>query len=126
MQCQDEESVAFEGLDEYDALVFRVLGDGRKYIANIRTDNWITGGESHDVWQALLYARFVTSPSLLQPPLCFAHLRSQPATFATCPIVMCQHLRSALRGTFVKANNDSLFLTTVLVGLNAHYYKLVS
>lgn len=47
----------FDGLDEYNALVFRVFGDGRKYIANIRTDNWITGGTSHDVWQAFLFAR---------------------------------------------------------------------
>ena len=38
--------------------MFRVLSDGRKYIANIRTDNWITGGQSHDVWQAFLFARY--------------------------------------------------------------------
>lgn len=52
-----ESEADFDGLDEYDSLVFRVLGDGRKYIANIRTDNWITGGTSHDVWQAFLFAR---------------------------------------------------------------------
>ena len=44
-------------LAEYESLVFRVLGDGRKYIASIRTDNWIVGGTSHDVWQSFLFAR---------------------------------------------------------------------
>ena len=55
---QDEEA-QFEGLDEYDALVFRIFGDGRKYIANIRTDNWIIGTKSDDVWQAFVFARCV-------------------------------------------------------------------
>lgn len=44
-------------LDDFDALVFRVKGDGRKYLANIRTENWVVGDESHDVWQAFLFAR---------------------------------------------------------------------
>ena len=44
-------------LDEYDHMVFRVHGDGRKYIANLRTENWLVGGRSHDVWQAFLFAR---------------------------------------------------------------------
>lgn len=44
-------------IDTYDHLVFRVKGDGRKYIASLRTDNWIIGGRSHDVWQAFLFAR---------------------------------------------------------------------
>ena len=45
----------FLDLDEYNAFVFRLRGDGRNYIANLRTDNWITGGQSHDVWQAALF-----------------------------------------------------------------------
>ena len=44
-------------IDEYDHVVFRVHGDGRKYIANLRTENWLVGGRSHDVWQAFLFAR---------------------------------------------------------------------
>ena len=44
-------------IDEYDHVVFRVQGDGRKYIANLRTENWLVGGRSHDVWQAFLFAR---------------------------------------------------------------------
>lgn len=50
---QDSEG-DFHSLDEYNAFIYRVHGDGRKYIANLRTDNWITGGQSHDVWQAAL------------------------------------------------------------------------
>ena len=41
----------------FDALGFRVRGDGRMYIASLRTDNWIVGSNSHDVWQAFLFAR---------------------------------------------------------------------
>ncbi|KAK9803259.1 hypothetical protein WJX72_001399 [[Myrmecia] bisecta] len=44
-------------LEPFDHLVFRVRGDGRKYIANIRTENWIVGDRSHDIWQAYLFAR---------------------------------------------------------------------
>jgi NADH dehydrogenase [ubiquinone] 1 alpha subcomplex assembly factor 1 len=44
-------------MDGTDALAFRVRGDGRKYLASLRTDNWIVGSASHDVWQAFLFAR---------------------------------------------------------------------
>lgn len=44
-------------LDDYDTLVFRVCGDGRKYIANIRTENWVVGESAYDVWQAFLFSR---------------------------------------------------------------------
>lgn len=58
--------------ENYDALAFRIRGDGRKYIANLRTANWIVGEDkSHDVWQAFLLARCVicsSSPKTL--PLC--------------------------------------------------------
>lgn len=40
-----------------NALTFRVRGDGRKYIANLRTANWVIGEGGHDVWQAFLFAR---------------------------------------------------------------------
>lgn len=46
-------------LEEFDTLVFTVRGDGRKYIANIRTENWVVGDMSQDVWQAFLFARWV-------------------------------------------------------------------
>ena len=63
-------------LDTYDALEFRVRGDGRKYIATLRTDSWsvvpvraprpprirypltvncLQGG-AHDLWQSFLFA----------------------------------------------------------------------
>lgn len=44
-------------LSEYDTISYRVYGDGRKYIANFRTENWIVGTKNHDVWQAFLFAR---------------------------------------------------------------------
>lgn len=44
-------------LSDYDTLVFRVRGDGRKYLTSIRTENWVVGEGSHDVWQAFLFAR---------------------------------------------------------------------
>jgi len=44
-------------LDDFHSLVFRVKGDGRKYLANIRTDNWVVGESAEDVWQAFLFAR---------------------------------------------------------------------
>lgn len=48
-------------LDEYDTLKFRVFGDGRKYLASIRTENWIIGDHSSaDVYQAFLFARCIT------------------------------------------------------------------
>jgi Complex I intermediate-associated protein 30 (CIA30) len=44
-------------LDDYDTLAFRVRGDGRKYIASLRTENWMVDAKSQDVWQAFLFAR---------------------------------------------------------------------
>jgi NADH dehydrogenase [ubiquinone] 1 alpha subcomplex assembly factor 1 len=44
-------------MEGFDSLSFRLKGDGRKYIASIRVDNWIVGSTSHDVWQAFLFAR---------------------------------------------------------------------
>ena len=52
-----QEDPYYLDLDGFDALVFRIRTDGRKYIANLRTDNWIVGGKSHDLWQAFLFAR---------------------------------------------------------------------
>lgn len=47
-------------LDDFDSLVFRVRGDGNKYLASLRTENWIVGDNaSDDVWQAFLFARCV-------------------------------------------------------------------
>ncbi len=43
-------------LEERDVLVLRVRGDGRKYLVSLRTDNWVVGAKSHDVWQAFLFA----------------------------------------------------------------------
>jgi hypothetical protein len=43
-------------LSPYDTLTLRVRGDGRPYIASLRTENWLVGGRSHDVWQAFLLA----------------------------------------------------------------------
>ncbi|KAK9834154.1 hypothetical protein WJX81_003453 [Elliptochloris bilobata] len=43
-------------LEERDVLVLRVRGDGRKYLVSLRTDNWVAGVTSHDVWQAFLFA----------------------------------------------------------------------
>ena len=45
-------------LDDYDTLAFRVRGDGRKYIASLRTENWMVDAKSQDVWQAFLFARW--------------------------------------------------------------------
>lgn len=41
-------------LDGYHSLLFRVKGDGRAYLANLRTENFLLGEDSDDVWQALL------------------------------------------------------------------------
>uniref|UniRef100_A0A061RXC8 NADH dehydrogenase [ubiquinone] 1 alpha subcomplex assembly factor 1 n=2 Tax=Tetraselmis sp. GSL018 TaxID=582737 RepID=A0A061RXC8_9CHLO len=41
----------------FDTLVYRVKTDGRVYLANLRTDNWLLGGPSEDVWQAVLRTR---------------------------------------------------------------------
>jgi len=37
--------------DAFDALSYRVRGDGRSYIASVRTENWMTGDSAEDVWQ---------------------------------------------------------------------------
>lgn len=43
---------------DYDTLVFKILSDGRPYIASLRTENFIVGDhQSDDVWQAFLFAR---------------------------------------------------------------------
>jgi NADH dehydrogenase [ubiquinone] 1 alpha subcomplex assembly factor 1 len=44
-------------LDEFHSIIFNVQGDGRTYLANIRTDNWVVGENAEDVWQAFLFAR---------------------------------------------------------------------
>jgi hypothetical protein len=55
--CQAEGEGDYIDLSEHDTVSFRVFGDGRKYIANFRTENWIVGSRNHDVWQAFLFAR---------------------------------------------------------------------
>ena len=42
-------------LDAFTALRYRVFSDGRKYVASIRTENWITG-RKEDLWQAFLFS----------------------------------------------------------------------
>ena len=37
--------------DAFDALSYRVRGDGRSYIASVRTENWMTGDGAEDAWQ---------------------------------------------------------------------------
>ena len=39
-------------LDAFEALSYRVRGCGRMYIASVRTENWMTGDSTEDVWQA--------------------------------------------------------------------------
>ena len=50
------EVTGYLDLSPYDTLALRVRGDGRPYIASLRTENWLVGGRSHDVWQAFLFA----------------------------------------------------------------------
>ena len=45
----------FIDLDAFTAIRYRVKSDGRKYVASIRTDNWVTGGKE-DLWQCFLFA----------------------------------------------------------------------
>lgn len=48
-----------------------MYGDGRKYIANLRCENWLVDDRSKDVWQAFLFARWGCSqhrPSRLYAP----------------------------------------------------------
>ena len=44
-------------LEPFANLVLRVKGDGRKYIASMRCDDWIMGERDDDVWQAFIFAR---------------------------------------------------------------------
>jgi hypothetical protein len=46
-------------LEDYDTVIYRVRGDGRRYIASLRTENWIVDDKSQDVWQAFIFARHV-------------------------------------------------------------------
>ncbi|KAK9856094.1 hypothetical protein WJX84_006377 [Apatococcus fuscideae] len=46
-----------EDLDAFDQLVVRIKSDGRKYIVNVREDNWVVGDQSHDIWQSFLFGR---------------------------------------------------------------------
>ena len=39
-------------LDAYDALSYRVRGDGRQYLASVVTENWMTETTSEDAWLA--------------------------------------------------------------------------
>ena len=62
---------------------FRVLGDGRKYIANFRTENWVVGSRNHDVWQAFLFARRgpasgSAAPTLSAAPFLNGHSDDMP------------------------------------------------
>lgn len=42
-------------MDACNVITFDVYGDGRRYIASIRTDNWIAPpGSAPDLWQAVL------------------------------------------------------------------------
>eukprot|EP00951_Prasinocladus_malaysianus_P039560 scaffold444737_cov47-Prasinocladus_malaysianus.AAC.2 len=47
----------YTDLEGFESLTYRVRGDGRKYIANLRTDNWLLGEQSDDAWQAFLHTR---------------------------------------------------------------------
>lgn len=47
----------YTNLQGFQSLIYRVRGDGRTYIANLRTDNWILGTQSDDAWQAFLITR---------------------------------------------------------------------
>lgn len=45
-------------LEPFDTIALRLRGDGRCYISNIRTENWIEGPESggSNTWQAFVFA----------------------------------------------------------------------
>ena len=64
MSAQAEGEGDYIDLSEHQMVSFRVFGDGRKYIANFRTENWIVGSRNHDVWQAFLFARCARRPVL--------------------------------------------------------------
>ncbi|OUS48407.1 complex I intermediate-associated protein 30-domain-containing protein [Ostreococcus tauri] len=42
-------------LDAYDALSYRVRGDGRSYVASVVTENWMTETTSEDAWLATFH-----------------------------------------------------------------------
>ena len=71
--CAQEAEGQYLDMDGTDALAFRVRSDGRKYIASLRTDNWIVGSSSHDVWQAFLFAR-CSSQQIIAPVNAFMTL----------------------------------------------------
>mmetsp|Transcript_13758 Transcript_13758/g.26394 ORF Transcript_13758/g.26394 Transcript_13758/m.26394 type:complete len:229 (-) Transcript_13758:531-1217(-) len=51
------EEEPFIDLEPYNVLGFRIKGDGRPYLASIRTDNWAAPpGSPPDLWQAFLFA----------------------------------------------------------------------
>lgn len=58
-RVQQENQGELIDLENCDTLVFRVLGDGRKYLASLRTENWVIGDAgSKDIYQAFLFARW--------------------------------------------------------------------
>jgi len=59
----------YTDLDGFQRLVYRVNGDGRIYIANLRTDNWLLGQASDDVWQAALPTRSDSGWEEIEIPL---------------------------------------------------------
>ncbi|XP_024370875.1 probable complex I intermediate-associated protein 30 [Physcomitrium patens] len=45
-------------LEAFDTIAFRLKGDGRVYVSNIRTENWIggLGASPSNTWQAFVFA----------------------------------------------------------------------
>lgn len=45
-------------LEPFDTIAFRLKGDGRVYVSNIRTENWIggLGASRSNIWQAFVFA----------------------------------------------------------------------
>jgi hypothetical protein len=58
MCLQEPSDGTYLDLDDFDTLVFSVRGDGRKYIANIRAENYVVE-QSFDIYQAFLFCRCV-------------------------------------------------------------------
>lgn len=56
MRTSHEDSIL--DLEPFDTLAFRVKGDGRVYVSNIRTENWIggLGASRSNTWQAFVFA----------------------------------------------------------------------
>eukprot|EP00884_Botryococcus_braunii_P023156 jgi/Botrbrau1/9524/Bobra.0211s0015.1 len=44
-------------IGESNMLSFRMKSDGRKYLVTLRTENWLVGSASQDVWHAFLFGR---------------------------------------------------------------------